>query len=386
MTTATKKKNSTFPTPEDIAAAVHEHGIEQRRDDEARRGMLALIARMNAAADDPAPDRQGAYEQARVCGDWAAYEQVFRAHADWRERAEKRARMANELRELARPDENGRRHRLMEEAGEQTLGYLSGVLPSILDAARALDLEGVPYSAEAVIQSSKAVQDKYTRASEVVASYAALRRAQGQAVQDVSTARQGTWNTRDSWPHTATASAAQTHGQFRNAIHLDAGLLNNRRNVLAMLRMDADRRRIRRFSPGAVEFLDDVPASLFESIGADGFPVNVNGVIPRAAWLKKWSARLEFFVPSFDELSRLQAYHNRAADARAWKDGHGLVLEDNDRGGPASENAEALELIGYEWKRPDWDAPEAEPDAAVIDAAEANRAAAKNRTHPGLAA
>lgn len=388
-TTKTRAQRTTktapeFPTAEDIAAAVHEHGIEERRDQEAADALEELVQQI--AREDSADHARPAHEvfrEARISGDWQAYREALEHDAAAAERARVRRGIIQTLRDqrarVAGVDSPRLRHRA--EAGRLTLDYLADALPSILDAAQDLDLDGLPSNPEAVMNAGPEAVEKFNKVRVVVDAYAALRRTQAQAVMDVSRDEHGASGVSD--------HGVKVSGQFRNALHFDATRLAERRAALSTLRHQRDRDHIRRYSPGAAEFFDQVPPEVFGPIGDDGFPTEVRGIISRAAWLRKWAGRLEFFVPDFEELGELNVAHNQAVNPRAWRDHHGVVIVLNNIGGrPASGNAEAVDrLLNLSFKRPDWDGKGDDAEAeALADAAEANRQAARLAEHPGYAA
>ena len=380
LTTATRTKRTTttapeFPTAEQIAAQVHEHGAEERRDQEAAEAMHRLARKAHMSATDPEPDVTAAYEDARVSGGWDAFEAVIREHVEWTERDNKRLRVVHALRDRTRPVDPERRIALRADAGRLTLDYLAQSLPSILAAAQALDLAGVPASAEAVLNAGPEMVERFGKARAVVDAYSALRRAQAVAVRNIAAREVGG----------GTDMGVSTTGQFRDALHLDATWLSNRRNGITLLNKDATRNHVRRFAPGAEEFFDNAPDPLFGSITADGFPAECKTIPARAAWLKKWAGRLEFFVPDFDQLHLLHRAYSEALDVRNWKDRRGLVVQGDINKTPLPDDVDLTALVNLTYVRPDWDATPAEDVAQVADAAQANRQAARMSEHPGYA-
>ncbi|MGN2298176.1 hypothetical protein ACSOSW_02690 [Micrococcus luteus KDCGSN] len=385
MTTTTRKRttknaNPKFPTAEQIAAAISEFHIEERRDKEAGEKIDQIIRELRAedAADHARPARD-VFAEARVNGDWDAYREALRRDAEAQDRTRHRNVMLSAL-QSQRASTIGeyspkRRHRAA--AGRQVLSYMADALPSILAAARALDLSGVPTDAEAAMTADPDVVERYGQARQIVDAYTALRQAQTRAVLDVA---------REDGSVGGDMGVKQ-NGQFRDALHLDATHLNNRRDALGQLRKQTDRDHLLRYAPGAREFFDNVPDPLFGPIGDDGFPVDVKNVIARCRWLGKWGTRLEFIVPSFEELTDLNRLAQAAVNPGAWRDGHGLVVRPGIDGRPDPDNARFLALAHLDYQRPDWDAPQGDTEAeAVADAAEANRQAARASEHPGYAA
>ncbi|PAK74805.1 hypothetical protein [Micrococcus luteus] len=385
-TTTTRAKRTTknaapkFPAAEQIAAAISELHIEERRDKEAGEKIDQIIRELRAedAADHARPARD-VFAEARVNGDWDAYLEALRRDAEAQDRTRHRNVMLSAL-QSQRASTIGeyspkRRHRAA--AGRQVLDYLADALPSILAAARALDLTGVPTDAEAAMTAAPDVVERYGQARQIVDAYTALRQAQTRAVLDISREDGGVGGD----------MGVRQNGQFRDALHLDATHLNNRRDALGQLRKQTDRDHVVRYAPGAREFFDNVPDPLFGPIGDDGFPVDVKNVIARCRWLGKWGTRLEFIVPSFEELTDLNRLAQAAVNPGAWRDGHGLVVRPGIDGRPDPDNARFLALAHLDYQRPDWDAPQDTGEAeAVADAAEANRQAARSAEHPGYAA
>ena len=383
MTTTTRKratKNAPeFPTAEQIAAAIAESHIEERRDKEAGEMIDQIIRELTAEdADDHARPARDVFAEARVNGDWDAYREALRRDAEAQDRTRHRNVMLSAL-QSQRASTVGeyspkRRHRAA--AGREVLNYLAGILPSILAAAQALDLTGVPTDAETAMTAAPDVE-RYGQARRIVDAYAALRQAQTRAVIDISREDGGVGGD----------MGVRQNGQFRDALHLDAVHLGNRRATLGQLRKQIDRDRVLRYAPGAREFFEGVPDPLFGPIGDDGFPVDVNNVIARCRWLGKWGTRLEFIVPTFEELTDLNRLAQSAVNPGAWRDGDGLVVRPGIDGRPDPENARFLALAHLDYQRPKWDAPQGDTEAeAVADAAEANRQAARSAEHPAYAA
>lgn len=373
-------KTSTYPSSETIAAQVHAHGEEERLDNAAQTAVFALLDKLGDGADDPEPNLTAAFEQARLDGDWDAYGQTIGAHYDWEQRSKRRAYMVNTTRDRHRSIPIERRHATRAEAGRQTLDYLADALPQIIRAAQALDLTGVPATAEKALSAGKTAADKYTRAADVVAAYTTLRQAQAEAVKAVARVEMGR----------ADDLGVFRTGQFREAMHNDATWLENRRVALMPESNTATAQRLRQQMarvPGAEEFFDGVPEPLFGPIGEDGYPVECKTVPARAVWLAKWSTRLEFWVPSFEQLRELAEVYNITMSIQAWPEQHGLTLVVGKDGRPAAGNDERVALVNPGYVRPDWDAPQDDTEAeAVADAAEANRQAARSAEHPGYAA
>ncbi|MBO1029668.1 hypothetical protein IPU79_10870 [Micrococcus luteus] len=376
---STTKTAPAYTTAENIRAQVHAHAEEERRDASAHGAMLNLMQKIGDGREDPEPDLNAAYEQARISGDWEEYERIFRAHDDWADRSAKRARMANNLRNRAIPNPE-RRRTLKGDAGRLTLTYLAGALPSILDAAQRLTLHGVPSTAEAAMTADPRARGHYLEAAAVVDAYRALRRAQAAAVTDINATVAESFG----GPSKVSSQSVLTIGQFRDALHLDATWLSNRRNAIGQLRSSATRAHLRRYVPGIVEFLDDAPAELFGPITADGFPAECTTVPARAQWLATWSTRLDFWVPEFEDLQQLQHLYGAAINPGHWQDRKGLVLANTYEGESAADNAERLALVNLDYRRPDWDTPQPEPTAEDLDAITANRAALPREQHPGL--
>ena len=370
-------KTSTYPSPETIAAQVHAHGEEERLDNAAQTAVFALLDKLGDGAHDPEPNLTAAFEQARLDGDWDAYGQIIGAHYDWEQRSKRRAYMVNTTRDRHRVIPIERRHATRAEAGRQTLDYLVDALPQITRAAQALDLTGVPATAEKALSAGKTAADKYTRAADVVAAYTTLRQAQAEAVKAVARVEMGR----------ADDLGVFRTGQFREAMHNDATWLENRRVALMPESNTATAQRLRQQMarvPGAEEFFDGVPEPLFGPIGEDGYPVGVTSIPARAAWLAKWSARLEFWVPPFDQLREQAEVYNITLSVQAWPEQHGLTLVVGKDGRPAAGNDARVALVNPGYVRPDWDAEAPEDDAQVQDAAQANARAARLAQHPGL--
>lgn len=384
MTTTTRKRTTKnapeFPTAAQIAAAISESHIEERRDEEAVEVIGKIIRELRAEdAADHARTASDVFAEARVNGDWDAYREALRREAEAQDRTRHRNAMLSTLQfqhtSIMGEYSPKRRHRAA--AGRHVLDYLAEVLPGILEAARALDLTGVPTDAEAAMTTAPDVVERYGQARRIVDAYAALRQAQTRAVIDISREDGGAGDD----------MGVRQNGQFRDALHNDAVHLNNRRVALGRLHTQADRDRVLRYAPGAREFFEDVPDPLFGPIGDDGLPVDVDNVIARCRWLGKWSARLEFIVPSFEELADLNRLAQVAVNPGAWRDHDGLVVRPGIDGRPDPDNARFLALAHLDYCRPDWDAPQDDTEAeAVADAARANRQAARASDHPGYAA
>ncbi|WP_271437780.1 hypothetical protein [Micrococcus luteus] len=384
-TTKTRAKRATknapeFPTAEQIAAALSEFHIEERRDQEAGEAIDKLIRELRAEdAADHARPAHDVFAEARVSGDWGDYRAALEHDAAAQDRTRHRNVMLSAL-QSQRASTIGeyspkRRHRAA--AGRGVLDYLADALPSILAAARALDLTGVPTDAEAAMTAAPDVVERYGQARQIVDAYTALRQAQTRAVLEISREDGGVGGD----------MGVKQNGQLRDALHLDATHLNNRRVALGQLRKQTDRDHLLRYAPGAREFFEGVPDPLFGPIGDDGFPVDVKNVIARCRWLGKWGTRLVFIVPTFEELTDLNRLAQSAVNPGAWRDGHGLVVRPGIDGRPDPDNARFLALANLDYRRPDWDAPQDTGEAeAVADAARANRQAARASEHPGYAA
>ncbi|KZE69846.1 hypothetical protein [Micrococcus aloeverae] len=385
MTTTTRKRTTKnaapkFPAAEQIAAAISEFHIEERRDQEAGEAIDKLIRELRAEdAADHARPAHTAFAEARVSGDWGDYRAALEHDAEADERTRRRNHILSTLQRhrASTIGEFSKKKEHRAAAGREVLNYLADALPSILAAARALDLTGVPTDAEAAMTAAPDVVERYGQARQIVDAYTALRQAQTRAVIDVSREDGGVGGD----------MGVRQNGQFRDALHLDATHLNNRRAALGQLRKPTDRDHVLRYAPGAREFFEDVPDPLFGPIGDDGFPVDVNNVIARCRWLGKWGTRLEFIVPSFEELTALNRLAQSAVNPGAWRDGHGLVVRPGIDGRPDPDNARFLALAHLDYRRPAWDAPQDTGEAeAVADAAEANRQVARSAEHPGYSA
>lgn len=379
-TTRTTTDAPAFPTAAAIAAAVNEHHAEERRDRDAARALLRLSGQLSNGADDPEPDLHGAFQTARVSGQWDDYAAVYAEHLDWRERAQRRAVAGNELREASnRITSSEDRHAHRAAAGRLTLDYLAGALPEVLAAARALELEDVPGTAEAALRAGADTAARYTAAAQVVEAYTAARTAQAEAVRDIARQEIGAGDrTVNVW----------TTGQFADALHVDATWLSARRHALAPgVETEAARELRARMArvDGAAAFFTGAPAELFGPIGRDGFPRELDTVPARARWLAVWSERLTFTVPTWEQLHALAEAYRGALDPLSWRRDDGLVIYSGVSGAPAEANAEAVRLVRPDYVRPDWDGDGAEDDG-VREAAEANAAAAQPEQHPGIRA
>ena len=96
MTTTTRKRTTKnaapkFPTAEQIAAAISEFHIEERRDKEAGEKIDQIIRELRAedAADHARPARD-VFAEARVNGDWDAYREALRRDAEAQDRTRHR--------------------------------------------------------------------------------------------------------------------------------------------------------------------------------------------------------------------------------------------------------------------------------------------------------